>query len=598
MSSSESSSSDMDGNDPDYDESDFSDDDNTEYDYDSEDETDEFSDSETEPVTEQGWCLMADPFNDLRPDPLPEYVDDGQAFIKAGVPTFENESQAFCAFFDEQMITQLCMWTNERADEFFRVRVDENNNTSRKVNGILWKNVNQKEMYVFLSLLMIMGVNKLPRIHMYWSNNAMVGGSRIFSRQVMSRSRFLNILKFLRFGPLLQVEKGKPKTRIEPYLQLLRHKCQDILEPGRDIAIDESLRLWKGRLQFKQFIKTKRSRFGIKIYFLCPSDSSFSGYSWAFEVYYGKDSDFNSDDPDASDLSKSEQVVVYLMRNLLTVGRHVITDNWYTSLRLALYLLKKNTLLTGTLRADRGAPQIMRTETLTKNQAVFARKENVLVMKYLDKKLVHVLSTKSTAGFVDHTRTYFGNKTVFKKKPSIVEEYNQLMGSVDKADALLEPYSYERKSLAWFKKLGIHFVFRTLLNSHLIYKKQQTVQYKKDFLDFTIKVAEQLASDNSEGAKEIIQDQHVKQSVSKRRKMSGIPVIHGLIKRKPLTGQTRAPRKKCIVCFIEGTKQGKTIKEARKDTVLHCPGCDELPGLCSIDCYKKWHLRDWQRKYR
>ena len=86
--------------------------------------------------------------------------------------------------------------------------------------------------------------------------------------QVMSRNRFLNILKFLRFGPLHEVEKGKPKTHIEPYLQLLRHKCQDILEPGRDIAIDESLRLWKGRLLFKQFIKTKRSRFRIKIFFV------------------------------------------------------------------------------------------------------------------------------------------------------------------------------------------------------------------------------------------------------------------------------------------------------------------------------------------
>ena len=130
MSSSWSSSSDRDEDDPDYDESDFSDGDNTEYDYDSEDETDDFSDSENEPVTEQSWFLMSDPFNDSRPDPLPDYVDDGQAVIKAGVPTFENESQAFCAFFDEHMVTQLCLWTNERAEDFFRVRVDKNNNMS------------------------------------------------------------------------------------------------------------------------------------------------------------------------------------------------------------------------------------------------------------------------------------------------------------------------------------------------------------------------------------------------------------------------------------------------------------------------------------
>ena len=91
--------------------------------------------------------------------------------------------------------------------------------------------------------------------------------------------------------------------------------------------MDEALILWKGRLGFKQFIRIKRSQFGIKVFVLCPSDQRWSGFSWNFEVYYGKDTSFDVTDPNASELSKSERVVVHLMRDILDRGHHVVTDN-------------------------------------------------------------------------------------------------------------------------------------------------------------------------------------------------------------------------------------------------------------------------------
>jgi hypothetical protein len=42
-----------------------------------------------------------------------------------------------------------------------------------------------------------------------------------------------------------------------------------------NLAIDESLVLWKGRLSLKQFIKTKRHRFGIKIFVICDCETEF-----------------------------------------------------------------------------------------------------------------------------------------------------------------------------------------------------------------------------------------------------------------------------------------------------------------------------------
>ena len=122
----------------------------------------------------------------------------------------------------------------------------------------------------------------------------MFAGSRVFCEQVKSINRYLCILKFLRFSDVDYVvqSKNSPKTHIEQFLQLLCERCQAHCQPGLHMAIDESLMLWKGRLGFKQFIRTKRSQFGIKIFVLFPSSADFSGYSWNLEIYYGKDSNY------------------------------------------------------------------------------------------------------------------------------------------------------------------------------------------------------------------------------------------------------------------------------------------------------------------
>ena len=92
-------------------------------------------------------------------------------------------------YFDDEVIDKLCEWTNARATEYFRVT------GKRKVNGLLWRPVTQDEIYVFLGLLMVMGMRKLPRMHMYWSKDVVFGGPKIFCKEVMSRGQFLCLLK-------------------------------------------------------------------------------------------------------------------------------------------------------------------------------------------------------------------------------------------------------------------------------------------------------------------------------------------------------------------------------------------------------------------
>ena len=176
-------------------------------------------------------------------------------------------------------------------------------------------------------------------------------------------------------------------------MDLLEEKSTTLIDPGLNIAIDEALILWKGKLLFKQFIRTKRSRFGIKVFFTCPGDTKWQGYCYKFKIYYGKEAEYNVPEAGA-ELSKSEVIVIDMMSGLLDCGRHVVTDNWYSSLRLARALLAKKTDLTGVVRANRGVPEMLRNENLAKKNSSFPRNGNILVCKYEDRKTVHNITTR------------------------------------------------------------------------------------------------------------------------------------------------------------------------------------------------------------
>ena len=62
--------------------------------------------------------------------------------------------------------------------------------------------------------------------------------------------------------------------------------------PSENLAVDEVIVNYRGRVTFRQYIPKKRKRFSIKIYKLCDE----AGYTCAMRVYLGKDSQSATDD--------------------------------------------------------------------------------------------------------------------------------------------------------------------------------------------------------------------------------------------------------------------------------------------------------------
>lgn len=175
--------------------------------------------------------------------------------------------------------------------------------------------------------------------------------------------------------------------KLKPVLDYLFAKFKSVYTPERNISIDESLMLWKGRLSWKQYIPIKRDRFGIKSFELCESSS---GYVWNSVVYTGKGTNLDYVEGDLV----SEKVVLKLAEDLFNKGYRIHMDNYYSSPALFSKLIKHQTDAVGTVRLTRKCmPDDLKKTKLKKGECIARQHGKILAVKWKDKKDVTMLST-------------------------------------------------------------------------------------------------------------------------------------------------------------------------------------------------------------
>jgi len=350
-------------------------------------------------------------------------------------------------------------------------------------------------------------------------------------------------------------------------LQEITKNFKDAMIPFENLAIDESLVLWKGRLSFKQFIKTKRHRFGIKIFVICDVETDFI---LDILIYTGSTTEYKKTDPS---LGISGAVVNTLIKPYLKKGHKLFIDNWYTSPSLAMFLYKKKTNVTGTVRKNRkGMPKL--TSKLEVGQTESQHTTTMLATRWKDRRDVYMLTTQFenkmiTIGKKDH----HGNQV---NKPLSVLKYNENMGAIDKTDMLLSSIECVRKTIKWYKKLFFHLIDLSLLNAYSSYK---TVTGKHL----------PLASYQFQLIREILTKYSKKSDMNKRgRPRSSDTVIPMRLTDRhfpstvPPTSKKANPQRRCFVC--------QKLKNKRKDTTFMCKECDV--GLCPAPCFEVYHTNN------
>ena len=86
------------------------------------------------------------------------------------------------------------------------------------------------------------------------------------------------------------------------------------------------------------------------------------------------------------------------------------------------------------------------------------------------KKIVSMLSTKHTGELVGTGKIHYSSKKEIVK-PDVIIEYNSSMGGIDNLSRVLDPYSYQRKSLKWYRKIAELFLDVSIYNSFVVWRE-------------------------------------------------------------------------------------------------------------------------------
>lgn len=455
--------------------------------------------------------------------------------------------EAFSQYWDDAILSHLVVETNRYA-------------ASKQWPD--WYDTNKNEILVLFSFWMMLGIIRMPSIKSCFSTNPLLSTNCF--RLMFSRQRYERMCSCLHFNNIsLRTPESSPLFLLEPVISHLNCKFQSAYVPRQEICIDESLTLWKGNLSFRQYIKTKAAKFGIKTFELCESAS---GYLWSFFVYTGKNTTHESSFP--ASLLKSTATVLSLVRPLLNKGYTLFMDNWFNSPLLTRFLKKNKTDVVGSLRPNRQhLPPLITQCKLQAGQFVARHSGDMTVMAYHDKKKVSLIST------YHGTQIAQGPEKAFRSaqwKPQLVLDYNKNMGGVDLKDGMLEAYLIERKRCSkWTMKLFKHLLNVSILNARICFTA--STGKKVEHIVFRLELVEQILKDN------LSKVPFPRQSrPGTHPGLSGAPVTEwhfpSTVTKRRADGRTS--RRRCIVCS--------------KQVTFECKLCDV--GLCIDQCFRKSHL--------
>ena len=302
-----------------------------------------------------------------------------------------------------------------------------------------------------------MGIVHKTNINSCWSQDKLYNTPN-FSK-VMPRDRFKVNLRFLHINENARYNAEDADCdrlhKVRPLLDLIRKQYQKVYGPGRFLSVDESLVLLKDRVHFCQNIKTKRARFGLKLYELTTSHR----ITLDVLVYCGTGM-FFSEGNEHEDMPATERIPVELTKSFLDKGHVLYTDNFCTSPMLASFLLQNQTFLFGTVKKnckhcykdisnvifEKGTASFFQTSNV--NNTMFSCKYRASKDKAGNKpKVVFMMSTFHNP-FMVHTGKVDRDKNHIMK-PAMVQSYNVHMGSMDRVDQQLHGIHTLRKSYKW-----------------------------------------------------------------------------------------------------------------------------------------------------
>ena len=180
-----------------------------------------------------------------------------------------------------------------------------------------------------------LATEKLAKIREFWEPfiiNSKRAYRHSWRRLVMKERRFGQLLTALRFDNVNQEDRQhrlatEKLAKIREFWEPFIINSQRAYRPSCHLTVDEMVVTFRGKCQFRQYIRSKAAKYGLKVHALCDAETF---YTLNMELYAGKKQGISNQPVD----------IVLRLTDCVTGSRHtIVKDNWYTSYELAIALL-------------------------------------------------------------------------------------------------------------------------------------------------------------------------------------------------------------------------------------------------------------------
>lgn len=244
--------------------------------YDPEDDSDSDEEHEDAQIV-TGECFTArdgNVWSSIQPQPVRFRTHNILKSAQSG-PTRATQGLTIGETFQLLMSNDICdiiiRESNRKAKQFY----DSENAKHPTREQRSWIPITKSEFDAYLGLLLLSGVTHSGYVHTkdLWKTT-----SHPLYRAAMSVRRFWEISRFIRFdnGNTRQQRKQTDKAAAISDVFLMLNSClRRYYVAGANVTVDEQLYAYRGGTGFTQYIPSKPAKYGIKVWWVCDSISSY-----------------------------------------------------------------------------------------------------------------------------------------------------------------------------------------------------------------------------------------------------------------------------------------------------------------------------------
>ncbi|GMF45559.1 unnamed protein product [Phytophthora fragariaefolia] len=396
--------------------------------------------------------------------------------ITRGISQFAKIYVGFFAFIPLSFWNQVVVSSNNYADS-------SGNPSARAIN--------LDELMKFLGIMWYMTLIDKGEMRNYWVDDeeaSIFPGSRSRSLgSIMTWRRFIYIRKYLSFRSNVtrsDVQRD-PAARIRPLINILKSRCLQHVDVGRNVAVDEASIACRSRYARHIIVfnpQKPTGKYHFKLYVCCCSTS---WYAVIFKLHCSSLLDDRMDGvvPQYEVLQlaklteKSSDVRSHVMEvtsSLNESSRIINTDNFYTSCLLLESLRSVGLYGRGTVRkSSKHFPHFTMIRKSDAKPRGFIKQgvcleKHIVAASWVDGSIVNVVSNADASSSSTVSRRLKEAHVTFTA-PTCISEYNSAMQGVDRHDqlrgrfSLADGHSFQK----WHKKLAMAIIDIARCNAYI-----------------------------------------------------------------------------------------------------------------------------------